>query len=233
MIKCLSWFASTLIAVLALSNGANANQTTLLRFVFIGDSLTQGYGVKPDQAFPELLVRALNTQVSGRWVAINAGVSGALSAEGPARVRWQLKGRPNAAMVALGANDGLQGLPAGKLKANLDSTLKLLLDAKVPTVFVGMRMVKNLGDRYVGDFEKTYLDLADKYAPLFRKAQVAFVYDPFLLDGVALVNALNISDGRHPNVAGHQHIAKRLDPIILNFAKQIETTVQNKTGTKR
>lgn len=188
------------------------------RFVFIGDSLTQGYGVKQEQAFPALLVERLNEKQGSRWIAVNAGVSGALSAEGPARVRWQLKGKPKAVMVALGANDGLQGLAPKKLKSNLAATLDELLKARIPTFFCGMKMVKNLGDRYVNDFESVYSDLANDYRLRFSKAGVEFGYDPFLLDGVALVAELNISDGRHPNEKGHRFIADRLYQKVQEFA---------------
>jgi acyl-CoA thioesterase-1 len=168
--------------------------------VALGDSLTAGLGVAADEAYPALLearVRAAGFD----YRVVNAGVSGDTSAGGLRRVDWVLRSRPDVAIVALGANDGLRGLPIAALRDNLTAIVTRLREARSRVLLVGMRLPLNYGDVYAGAF-------ADSFRVVAQRAGVAFV--PFMLEGVAAQPKLNQVDGIHPNAAGHRAIADHL-----------------------
>jgi acyl-CoA thioesterase-1 len=168
--------------------------------VALGDSLTAGLGVAADEAYPALLearVRAAGFD----YRVVNAGVSGDTSAGGLRRVDWVLRSRPDVAIVALGANDGLRGLPIAALRDNLTVIVTRLREAGSRVLLVGMRLPLNYGDVYAGAF-------ADSFRVVAQRAGVAFV--PFMLEGVAAQPKLNQVDGIHPNAAGHRAIADHL-----------------------
>jgi acyl-CoA thioesterase I len=168
--------------------------------VALGDSLTAGLGVAADEAYPALLearVRAAGFD----YRVVNAGVSGDTSAGGLRRVDWVLRSRPDVAIVALGANDGLRGLPIAALRDNLTAIVTRLREAGSRVLLVGMRLPLNYGDVYAGAF-------ADSFRVVAQRAGVAFV--PFMLEGVAAQPKLNQVDGIHPNAAGHRAIADHL-----------------------
>ncbi|HVK61758.1 MAG TPA: arylesterase [Bdellovibrionales bacterium] len=172
--------------------------------VFIGDSLTAGYGVKKEEGYPERVETILRSR--GKSVKIiNGGISGSVSAEADARVKWFLKTKPQLIVLALGANDGLKGTPVAVIEKNLESAILLAKENKVPVVLVGMRMVTNLGPEYGKNFEGLYARLAKKHSLPFY---------PFLLDGVALNRELNQSDMKHPNAKGHEVIAKKMADFL-------------------
>jgi acyl-CoA thioesterase-1 len=160
--------------------------------VALGDSLTAGYGLPADQAFPVQLQKALKE--SGLTVrVVNAGVSGDTSAGGLARLDWVLAGKPEAAIVALGANDVLRGIDPAETEANLDRILTKLKSRGVRVLLVGMLAPPNLGAEYRKAFEAIYPRLAAKHnVPLY----------PFFLEGVALNRELNQGDGIHPTAKG-------------------------------
>jgi acyl-CoA thioesterase-1 len=167
--------------------------------VALGDSLTAGLGVAPDEAYPALLHARL-TREGFRYRVVNAGVSGDTSAGGLARLDWVLRAHPEIAIVALGANDGLRGQPPAAMRANLAAILDRLRSRGVKTLLAGMRLPPNYGEAYTREFAAVFADLG-------RRAD-AFM--PFLLDGVAAVPALNQEDGIHPNAGGHRRIAEQL-----------------------
>lgn len=172
--------------------------------VFLGDSLTAGLGVEPGEAYPAVLEARWRADGLD-WRAINAGVSGDTSKGGLERLDWLLRGDPDVVVVALGANDGLRGLPVAGIRANLAAILERLQGAGVRVVLCGMRLPTNYGDDYAERFHALYHELAERY-------DVAF--DPFLLEGVAMDPALNQADRAHPNAAGHVALAERLDPLL-------------------
>ncbi len=178
---------------------------------FLGDSLTAGYGLSADEAYPALVGLALaGDPATATWRTINAGVSGDTSAGGVRRLAWVLKAKPQVVVIALGANDGLRGLPIAQLEANLRAIIAQVRASGARPLLAGMRMPKNLGPDYGGAFDGLYPRLAQELTvPLL----------PFLLDGVALDPALNQADLVHPNAAGHQRIAERvtawLKPLLL------------------
>ena len=175
-----------------------------IRVLALGDSLTAGYGLSPAAAYPARLEAALRD--AGFAVRIiNAGVSGDTSAGGLARLDWALAEGPDAAIVALGANDGLRGLDPAATFANLYAIVARLKAAGVRVLLAGMKAPPNLGREYGAEFGAVYARLAAKH-------DVALY--PFLLDGVAAEPALNQDDGIHPNARGVEVVVARILPFV-------------------
>jgi acyl-CoA thioesterase-1 len=175
------------------------------RIVCLGDSLTAGYGLdSPDLAYPALLERRL-AEAGYNYEVINAGVSGDTSAGGLRRLDWSLQGDVRLLLVALGGNDGLRGLPASELRANLAAIIETARARHIAVLLMGMKAPPNFGERYTRDFSAVYPDLAARY-------HVALV--PFFLDGVAGVASLNQADGIHPTADGQRRITDTLFPIV-------------------
>jgi acyl-CoA thioesterase I len=180
------------------------------RIVALGDSLTAGLGLPRDQAYPAVLQRRLQEDGIALDV-INAGVSGDTSADGLRRANWALEGDVRLLIVALGANDGLRGLPPSQMKANLQSIIHRARQRAIPVLLVGMEAPPNYGEQYVASFRQVFQDLA-------RENKVTFV--PFLLDGVAGIPDLNQSDGIHPTSAGAARIADHLWPAVKTLIEK-------------
>jgi acyl-CoA thioesterase-1 len=179
-------------------------QTVPVKIAMLGDSLTAGYGLKPEQAIPVRLQAALKAE--GRDVTVlNHGVSGDTSAGGVDRVEWMLGDKPDIVMVELGANDAMRAIDPATTERNIDAILAKLKEAKVTVWLIGMMAPRNLGPQYVAAFDGLYKKLADKYdVPLY----------PFILDGVAQDAALNQADGMHPNPAGVEIVTQHLLPFV-------------------
>ncbi len=177
------------------------------KLVVLGDSLTEGYGVARSSAFPAILEK--NIKSAGKdWTVINAGISGATTASGPSRMRWQLKSKPKMIILALGANDGLRGLNLASTEKNLSDTIEIAQKEKIEIVLAGMMLPPNYGAQYTKDFQAIYNKLAVKYK--IRKI-------PFLLEGVAGNPKLNLADGIHPNEKGHEIIADHVYKAIQDL----------------
>jgi len=177
--------------------------------IFFGDSLTAGYGLSTEQAFPfiveqELLNRGLDYKV------VNAGLSGETSAGGLTRIDWILNQPVDIFVLELGANDGLRGLPLDQTKKNLQSIIDKVQNKnpEVEIVLAGMMVPPNMGKEYSDQFTNMYLELAENNDTIFI---------PFLLDGVGGHSDLNLPDGIHPNVEGHKIVAK----TVLRFLEDI------------
>lgn len=180
--------------------------------VFLGDSLTAGFGVAETEAFPALVGERL--RAGGNPVrVVNAGVSGDTSAGGLRRLDWVLDLDPDLLVVGLGANDGLRGQPVEALEANLRAIVNRARERGVEVVLLGMRLPPNLGDDYVRAFESVYPRLA-------RELDVPLV--PFLLDGVAARRSLNLEDGIHPNADGHRRLAENVAPAVERALASLE-----------
>ncbi len=175
-----------------------------MRLLALGDSLTAGYGVAADAAFPAQLERALRAEGYDVTV-LNAGVSGDTTAGGRARLDWALADRPQAAIVELGANDGLRGLDPAQAERNLDDILTRLKTSGVRVLLTGMRAPPNFGPDYAAAFEAVFPRLAQRH-------QVAFY--PFFLDGVARDPRFNQPDGLHPTPDGVAEIVRRILPSV-------------------
>ncbi len=185
------------------STGVAQAKTTI---VFLGDSLTEGYGLEKTEAFPFLFQQALKAKGYKDIKVINAGISGSTSASAPSRLKWYLRIKPTILVLALGANDGLRGVNPQAMKKNLATTIQLALDRKIQVVLAGMKIPRNYGSQYTREFESVYPELAEEFKiPLI----------PFLLDGVATHPEMNLPDGIHPNSKGHQIIAKHILENLL------------------
>jgi len=186
-------------------------ETTIL---MLGDSLTEGTGVKKNQAYPYLVEQKLKAKGLSLINVINAGVSGSTSASALSRLKWHLRSTPDILLLALGANDGLRGLSTVQMKRNLAKTIELALSKGARVVLAGMKMPPNYGAEYTREFEKAFYQLAKEYD---------VVLIPFLLEGVAGDPKLNFPDGLHPNERGHQIIAELVYKTLLtlnNFSKK-------------
>lgn len=172
--------------------------------VALGDSLTAGLGVAADEAYPALLEQRLR-RAGFPYRVVNAGVGGDTSAGGLRRLDWVLRSRPEIVIVALGANDGLRGLPVATLRDNLTAIVTGLQAGGARVLLVGMRLPPNYGEVYAGAFAETFRDVA-------RRTSAAFL--PFLLEGVGGDPALNQADGIHPNAAGQRAVADRIWPSL-------------------
>jgi acyl-CoA thioesterase I len=178
--------------------------------VFLGTSLTAGYGIDPEKAYPALIQQKIDS-AGLEYGVVNAGVSGETSAGARRRIDWVLQDPPAVLVVETGANDGLRGLPADSLRANIQAILDRAKALRPPPklVLIGMRMPPNYGQAYTKSFETLYADLA-------RANGAALV--PFLLQGVGGIAALNQQDGVHPTVEGQRFMAetvwKVLEPVL-------------------
>ncbi|MGC8475175.1 MAG: arylesterase [Acetobacteraceae bacterium] len=194
------------LALLVLTAAAPA------RLLVIGDSLAAGYGLPHAEGFEVQLKQAL-AGTGQKVQVIDAAVSGATSADGLARLDWVLggiprRGPPLAAVLELGANDGLRGLPVRDLRANLTAILNRLAARHIPVLLAGMYAPPNLGPGYERRFRAVY-------AALGRRPGV--VLEPFFLAGVARVPSLNQPDLLHPNATG----VKRVVATILPYVRRV------------
>jgi acyl-CoA thioesterase-1 len=176
----------------------------------LGDSLTAGLGIPHEQAYPALLERKLR-EAGSTLEVVNAGISGDTTADGLRRVTWSLEGDVRLLILALGANDGLRGLPPAQMKANLQSIIHRARQRAIPVLLVGMEAPPNYGEQYATAFRQVFHDLA-------RENKVTFV--PFLLEGVAGVPDLNQPDGIHPTSAGAARIADHLWPTVKTMIEK-------------
>ncbi len=175
-----------------------------VKVLALGDSLTAGYGVAADAAFPVQLEKALRAE-GYDVVLTNAGVSGDTTAGGRARLDWALADKPQVAIVELGANDGLRGIDPKATEANLDFILTRLKADGVKVLLTGMLAPPNYGPDYARDFAAVFPRLAEKH-------QVAFY--PFFLEGVARDARFNQPDGLHPTREGVAVIVRNILPKV-------------------
>ncbi|HSK18042.1 MAG TPA: arylesterase [Longimicrobiales bacterium] len=174
--------------------------------LFVGTSLTAGYGVGAEQAYPAVLQQKIDS-AGLRYRVVNAGISGETSAGGLRRIDWSLQQPTDVLVVELGANDGLRGLDPAAMRSNLDGILARAreLHPDVAIVVIGMEAPPNLGTDYGARFRNVFTDIARQY-------DAALV--PFLLDGVAADPALNLDDGIHPNAEGHRILARTVWEVL-------------------
>jgi acyl-CoA thioesterase I len=176
--------------------------------LFLGDSLTEGYQLSKEEAYPALIEQKLKAN-HPKLKVINGGVSGATTASGYKRLSWYLRAKPDIMLLALGANDGLRGLKLEESEKNLSAVIEEAQKKDIKVILAGMKMPTNYGEPYRSNFEKMFPRLAKKYG-------VKFI--PFLLEGVGGVSSLNLPDGIHPNPEGHKVMAttvlKTLEPLL-------------------
>jgi acyl-CoA thioesterase-1 len=209
---CRSLIAICLCAAAVFSQEAQPSAAGAAKktVVFLGDSLSAGAGVQPQQAFPALVaekVRAANLP----FEVVNAGVGGDTTAGGVRRLDWLLQRKIDVLVVELGGNDGLRGLPISTVKTNLQAIIDKA-KAKYPDmkiVLAGMQIPPNVGVEYAGEFRQVFVDVAK---------QNNAVLIPFLLDRVGGIRELNQPDLIHPTAAGHKIVAdtvwQTLEPVL-------------------
>jgi acyl-CoA thioesterase-1 len=181
-----------------------------VNIVVLGDSLSAGFGLTVEDAFPAKLAAALKAK--GAAVKItNAGVSGDTASGGLGRLDWSVPDATDAVIVELGANDALRGLDPVLTKAALDTILNKLTARHIPVLLAGMQAPPNMGADYARTFDAIYPALASAHPVVFY---------PFFLDGVAADPKLNQSDGLHPNVAGVDAIVVRILPAVEELIKR-------------
>lgn len=182
-------------------------QAKELVLVVLGDSLSAGYNLPGDKAFPAVLEKAL--QVRGHQVkVVNAGVSGDTTTGGLERLDWSVPDNASGVIVELGANDMLRGIDPAIPRDALDKIVTRLKQRNIPVLLAGMRAAPNLGGRYSNDFESIYQDLAKRHN---------LTLYPFFLDGVAGDRNLLLPDGMHPNPVGVQMMVSKILPTVEQF----------------
>ena len=170
------------------------------RIVFLGDSLTAGYGLDIEQSVPSLVQKELDHD-GYHFEVVNAGVSGDTSAGGLRRLDWSLDGDVRILVIELGANDGLRGLPPAEMKKNLKAIIEIARKRGIAVLLTGMEAPPNWGPTYTSEFRRVFRDVAGE-------EHVSFM--PFYLYQVAGIPTLNIADGMHPNPAGARIVEKNL-----------------------
>lgn len=197
------------LALVVLWLPVQAPATTIL---FLGDSLTSGYGVERSEAYPSLISNMLQQDYPETITIINGGISGSTSAGALSRLRWYAQVQPDILFLALGANDGLRGLALDQLNRNLEQVIQQAKQQSMVVILAGMMVPPNYGKEYSTGFRQVYVQLAEKYDLLFV---------PFLLDGVAGREAFNLADGIHPNPQGHRQIALLAYPYIVHALQRL------------
>ncbi|GAB3585826.1 arylesterase [Hymenobacter daeguensis] len=176
------------------------------RLLFFGNSLTAGYGVEPDQAFPALIGDKIDSLKLG-YEVINAGLSGETTAGGRSRVGWILRQPVDVFVLELGGNDGLRGLPLTATRENLQGIIDTVRRRSpgAQIVLAGMQIPPNMGQAYASEFKAIYQDIATKNH---------LVLIPFLLEGVGGHPDLNQADGIHPTPTGHRMVARTVWGVL-------------------
>ena len=194
--KSQTWRSLLLGLWLVAGLGAAAPKTV----VFFGDSLTAGYGVEPDEAYPALIQGKIE-EAGLAWRVVNAGLSGETTAGGLRRLDWVLRQPVDVFVLELGGNDGLRGIPPGTTRSNLSAMITRIRERHpdVTVVLAGMQMPTNMGPDYTQQFAAVFPEVA---------RETGAVLIPFLLEGVGGVPSLNLPDGVHPTPEGHAIVAE-------------------------
>lgn len=180
--------------------------------IFLGNSLTAGYGLSLSEAFPALIQAKIDS-LHLPYKVINAGLSGETSAGGNSRVDWVLKQPVHVFVLELGGNDGLRGIALEETEENLQQILNKVKekypDAKL--MLTGMRIPPNMGKQYSEQFQSIYARLA-------KKNNIAFL--PFLLEGVGGEPGLNQPDGIHPTAEGQKIVAENVWNVLKGLLEK-------------
>ena len=185
------------------------NTTEYKYILFFGNSLTAGYGLEEDESFPSLIQNKIDEEGLG-YKVINAGLSGETTANGNERIDWILKQDIDVFVLELGANDMLRGLSVEQTFINLKSIVDKvkLKDPEIHIIIAGMKAAPNMGQEYVSKFDNIFTRLANEY-------QTGLI--PFLLEGVASVDSLNLDDGKHPNAEGQTIVANTVWKVLKPY----------------
>lgn len=182
------------------------------KLIFLGDSLTEGYGVAQDRSFPQLIQQKFKAKNSG-WTINASGSSGSTSASTLSRLKWITKDQPNVVFILMGSNDGLRGLKVEETEKNIAEALKWAKEQKIKVILGQLHVPPNYGKDYSKRFAAIFPRLAKKH-------NVALA--PFLLNQVAGISELNQADGIHPNEKGHKIIADNIYNYLIKNLKDSE-----------
>jgi len=182
----------------------------LKKIIAFGDSLTEGYGLDPEQAYPALLQQKLQQEGYQNYEVLNSGVSGETTSGALSRAQWIVSLKPKIVILETGANDALRGVDLNVTQQNIAKILEIFQKAHIAVIFAGMKITENLGQEYTQKFDALYPALAQKF-------QVPFI--PFFLAGVATDSKLNTADEIHPNTEGYKIIVEKnifpkLEPLL-------------------
>ena len=182
--------------------------------LFLGNSLTAGYGLDISQAFPSLIQKKIKA-LGWNFKVVNAGLSGETSAAGLRRIDWLLGQRIDVLVLELGVNDGLRGVPVKATFQNLQSLIDKVKDRypRIRIVIAGMLLPPNLGQDYSEGFRLIFSELA-------KRNQASLI--PFLLQGVGGKPELNLSDGIHPTPEGHRIVAESVWKVLRSVLKELK-----------
>ncbi|HMP89544.1 MAG TPA: arylesterase [Kiritimatiellia bacterium] len=207
----------SLIVFLMLVTSSWANEP--MRVVFLGDSLTAGYSLDANQAYPALIQEKIDER-NWPFRVVNSGISGDTTAGGLRRLDWLMRQPVSVLVIALGANDGLRGFNPDVTYQNLAEIVDRAHE-RYPDVVIllaGMKMPANMGESYALRFQQIYESLA-------ATANLAFM--PFLLEDIAGIPELNLPDGIHPNATGQKRLAdnvwKHLEPLLQELLDRTRT----------
>ena len=181
-------------------------ETTEKVILFFGDSLTAGYGIELEEAFPALIQNRLDS-LNLDYAVINSGLSGETTSGGRNRLGWVLNQKVDVFVLELGANDGLRGIPLTETRKNLQTIIDMVKEKNADTqiILAGMQIPPNMGPEYTTEFRKIFPELAEEN-------QILLI--PFLLEGVAGIPEMNLEDGIHPTPEGHQIVRENVWSVL-------------------
>jgi acyl-CoA thioesterase-1 len=182
--------------------------------VAVGDSLTAGYGLSEDQAYPALLETMLRAN-GYPFKVVNAGISGETTSGARSRIDWIMTLNPDIVILATGANDGLRGIDPTLTRENIDAIVDEFKSQGVAVVLGGMKMVKNMGKEFTDAFEGIYPAVAE---------EKGVILVPFILEGVAGEKHLNLPDGIHPTAEGYEKVAALIYPYVVQAVATFRNT---------
>lgn len=177
--------------------------------IAFGDSLTAGHGVAPGESYPAFLQREFDRRGIAFRV-VNEGVSGDTTAKALSRLQSALGHEPAWVVLALGANDGMRGLPVDAMERNLREMIERFQEGGARVILAGMKLPRNYGPEFVSQFD-------DVYPRLAKELDLPLI--PFLLENVAMVRELNNSDGIHPNANGNRIVARQVADVFEKAAR--------------
>jgi acyl-CoA thioesterase-1 len=190
------------------------------RILFFGDSITAGYGVGEENAFPAFIQQKIDS-LDWNFKAVNGGSSGETSAGGLSRIDWMLRQPVSVFVLELGGNDGLRGIDLDATKKNLQKIIDRV-EAKYPStaiVITGMQVPPNLGPEYTSKFKEIYPKLAEE-----NNAELI----PYFLDDLGGDSELMQSDGIHPTEAGHRLLAEKTWNVLKPILQSKRTDIHSK-----
>lgn len=193
------------------------NKLSSNTILFFGNSLTAGFGLEKQQAFPNLIQQKIDS-LGWNFRVVNAGLSGETSSGGLRRIDWLLRQQVDVFILELGGNDALRGVDLSVTRSNLQSIIDKVREKypRAEIILAGMQAPPNLGPRYVGTFREMF--------PALAKANDVHLI-PFLLEDVGGIPEMNLPDRIHPNVQGHRNVAENVWDALLPVLKQIRRNV--------